>query len=166
MILFSCCIDLSIPGQVPTTVNGVAKDFLDAVNKPNGKILNGLDLPMWMDFPHAEQKSFATDVIAWNYACGQANCSRTTPYPTEHVRWGLAGTANAATFLHIDSDGFATDIQVMCGKKVWGIYRESPEHPLSSTDIFVDAQKFELASIPKGAPFGLEAIVLRPGDRL
>ena len=128
--------------------------------------MNSLDLPMWKSCHHEERSAYATDVVAWDYARGHANCPRTTPYPTEHVRWGLAGAANTVTYLHIDSDGFCTDVQVMCGKKVWAIYRESSEVPLSSINTFIDPVNFKLDEIPEKSSFGLEAIVLRPGDRL
>ena len=81
------------------------------------------------------------------------------------MRWGLAGTANTVTFLHIDSDGFSTFVQVICGKKIWGIYCEAPDLPLFSINTFLD-KKFRLDDIVEGAPYGFEALVLRPGDLL
>jgi len=82
-----------------------------------------------------------------------------------HMCWGLAGTANSVTFIHIDSDGYATTVRVVTGKKVWGILTETPRHRLASTDIFLD-DDFLLNEITPGSTFGLEAIVLRPGDML
>lgn len=87
------------------------------------------------------------------------------PYPTAHMRWGLAGTANTITFLHIDSDGYSTFVRAITGKKVWGILREDPKLPLSSIDFFLD-ENFLLDEILDNSTFGLEAIVLRPGDIL
>jgi hypothetical protein len=81
------------------------------------------------------------------------------------MRWGLAGTANSISFLHIDSDGFSTFVQVITGKKVWGILREDPNIPLSSINLFLD-KNFLLDEILDESRFGLEAIVLRPGDIL
>jgi hypothetical protein len=77
------------------------------------------------------------------------------------MRWGLAGTANAVTFIHIDSDGYATFVRVMTGKKVWGIL---PNHQISSIHAFLD--NFLLDEIASDSMLGLEAIVLRPGDTL
>jgi hypothetical protein len=68
--------------------------------------------------------------------------------------------------LHIDSDGFATFGQVMCGKKLWAVYRPSPSLPLSDINAFLHSENFQLESIPAKAQFGLEAVVLRPGDSL
>jgi hypothetical protein len=79
--------------------------------------------------------------------------------------WGLAGTANSISFLHIDSDGFSTFVRVITGKKVWGILREDPNIPLSSINLFLD-KNFLLDEILDESRFGLEAIVLRPGDIL
>ena len=140
-------------------------DILANARDPNGKILNGLEFPMWADTPK-ERSVYAVDVVSWDYMRGKPYCGDlTTPYPTSHMRWGLAGTANTVTFLHIDSDGFSTFVQVICGKKVWGIYREAPDLPLSSINTFLD-KKFRLDDIVKGASYGFEALVLRPGDLL
>ena len=110
---------------------------------------------------------YATDMVAWDYVCGKQCCGTvTTPYPTEHVRWDLAATAHTFTSLHIDSDGFSTFMQVMCGKKVWIVYRPSPGLPLWSTNLFTNGEWFQLDKIPKNAQYGLEAMVLRPGDQL
>ena len=76
--------------------------------KIHGKILNGLDFPMWKD-SQWDHCSYATDMVAWDYVHGKQCCGTvTTPYLTEHVRWGLAATAHTFTSLHIDSDGFST----------------------------------------------------------
>ncbi len=75
-------------------------------------------------------------------------------------------TAHTFMSLHIDSDGFSTFVQVMCGKKVWIVYHPSPGLPLWSTNLFTNGEWFQLDKIPKNAQYGLEAMVLRPGDQL
>lgn len=143
-------------------------DLLENARDPNGKILNAIDLPA--SFPVVDSilhpLSFATDVVAWDYVRGKPYCgSFTNFYPVAHMRWGLAGNANSISFLHIDSDGFSTVVQVISGKKVWGIYREDRREPLSSTEVFINPQ-FSLNDLSDESTFGLEAIVLRPGDTL
>src|SRR5882672_2709317 len=83
-----------------------------------------------------------------------------------HMWWGLAATAHTFTQLHIDSDGFSTFMQVMCRKKVWIVYYPSPNHPLSSTNVFTNSDFFQLDEITENVLFGLKAIVLKPGDQL
>ena len=147
------------------TVSGLVSDILENSQKPDGKILNGLEFPMWNVNP-MEQSAFAVDVSAWDYMRGKPNCGNAVmSYPTEHMRWGLAGTANTMTFMHVDSDGFNSFVKVVYGKKVWMLYRERPELPRSSTNVFLD-QRFSLDEINPNAAFDLEAIVLRPGDIL
>lgn len=151
--------------SAPSTVSGLVSDLLDNAHDPNGKILNGLDFPMWDDSPK-QRSAYATDVVAWDYLRGKPYCGNyTTSYPTGHMRWGLAGTANTVTFLHIDSDGFSTFVRILCGKKIWGIYCPSPDLPLSSINVFLD-DEFLLDEIHDKGTYGLEAIVLRPGDLL
>ena len=53
-------------------------------------------------------------MVAWDFLLGNPyGGDANTPYPTRHVRWGLAGTAHSVSTLHVDSDGFATYVQVM-----------------------------------------------------
>jgi hypothetical protein len=159
------CIDHTIQKGVPVTVMGHMEDLL-ANATSDGKIINGLDFPMWKD-PQWDWCSYATDMVAWNYLQGNSHCgTATTPYLTGHVQWDLAGTAHAVTVLHIDSDGFATFIEVMCGKKLWAVYHPSSTLPLSSTNVFMYSDVFQLDQIPRNAPFDLEGVVLRPGDLL
>ena len=106
--------DYSVPAVIgndnttPETVKGFVRNILENSNDPDGKILNGLEFPQWGDNPR-DRSAYATDVVAWNYIRGKPYCgSLTTPYPTEHVRWGLVATSNAVRFLHTDSDGFST----------------------------------------------------------
>jgi hypothetical protein len=130
------------------------------------KIINGLDFPMWKDLQW-DRSSYATDMVAWDFLLGDPYCgAANTPYPTGHVRWGLAGTAHAVSTLHIDSDGFATFVQVMCGQKVWAVYRPDPTLPLDSINAFILADYFQLDRMPINVKSGLEAVVLRPGDML
>jgi len=152
-------------GSIPDTVTGLAKDLLENAT-PQGKIVNGLDFPMWKD-TQWDRRAYATDMVAWDHLLGSPHCGTiTTPYPTGHMRWGLAGTAHTVSMFHIDSDGFATFGQVMCGKKLWAVYRPSPSLPLSDINAFLHSENFQLESIPAKAQFGLEAVVLRPGDSL
>ena len=174
MLLSSCAevlLDYTSPtkgeGQnsIPATVSGLVRDILENARNPDGKILNGLEFPAWDGFIK-ERRAYSTDVVAWDYLRGKPYCGDfTTPYPTAHMHWGLAGTADAVTFLHNDSDGFSTFVGPVCGKKIWGIYREHPELPLSSPDVFLD-DNFLLDEVLDSSKFGLEAIVLRPGDLL
>lgn len=154
-----------VNGATPLTVTGHMKDLLENATS-DGKILNGLDFPMWKD-TQWDRSSCATDLVAWDYLHGTPYCGTgTMPYPTGHMRWGLAGTAHAVSMLHVDSDGFATFLQVKTGKKLWAIYRPSPNLPLSSPNVFTLPDFFQLDRIPEKAQFGLEAVVLRPGDSL
>ncbi len=150
--------------SVPVTLTGKAKDLLDHVTL-GGKILNGLDFPMWKD-PQWHRSPYATDMVAWDFLLGKPyGGDADTAYPTGHVRWGLAGTAHAVTVLHVDSDGFATYVQVMNRKKLWALYHQSPDRPLSNINTFLHSD-FQLDRIPSKAKSGLEAVVLRPGDML
>jgi hypothetical protein len=145
---------------VPAVVSGFVHDIL---NNEVGKILNGVDFPMW-NAPIV-QNSYATDIAAWDFTLGKHNTTHDTAYPTKDMRWGLAGTSDTLTFMHIDSDGFNTFLYVACGMKLLGIYHERPNVPLSSTNVYVD-KSFKLDWIEPNASYDLEAVVLRQGDFL
>lgn len=112
-----------------------------------------------------EPNAYASDIAAWAYTHGRQGCCRNAPYPTEHMRWGLAGTADTMTFMHIDSDGFNTFLTVTCGLKVWGVYSPRSELPLSSINIFLH-NHFRLDGVVDSALYDLEAVVLKPGNLL
>jgi hypothetical protein len=172
-LFYICCvtdklIDHSVrtsEGLVPATVNGHGKDLLKH-GTSGGKILNGLDFPMWKD-SEWDRSRYATDMVAWDVLLGQPHCANpNTPYPTPHVRWGLFGTAHAVSTPHVDSDGFATFLRVLCGKKLWSMYCPSPGLPLSNINVFLRSDAFELDRMPAKAKYRLEGVVLRPGDLL
>lgn len=150
---------------MPVTVNGLMTHLLENATS-QGKILNGLDFPMWKD-AQWDRRAYASDLVAWDNLVGSPHSgSITTSYPTGDMRWGLAGTAHTVSMLHIDSDGFSTFGQVMCGKKLWAVIRPSPTFSISDINAFVNPDTFQLDRIPPKAQFGLEAMVLRPGDLL
>ncbi len=175
---FICCstfnepsihlLDYSTPPQRnhfsrPETINGLVDDILKNAQDPDGKILNGLEFPFWNG--DISTPSYASDIAAWGYVRGQHNHVLNGTYPIGHMRWGLAGTANTVTFVHIDSDGFATFLRVVCGLKIWGIYREHKDQPLSSTKVFMNPS-FRLDEVLDTAAYDFEIIALRPGDLL
>jgi len=112
-----------------------------------------------------EPNAYAVDLVAWDFTRGKHGCASEFPYPTEHTRWGLAGTANTMTFVHIDSDGFNTFLKIVCGMKVWGVYKEKLPATLSSTNAFLHPS-FHLNAVDETTRFDLEAVVLKPGNLL
>lgn len=50
---------------MPTTVTGIVSDILENAT-PDGKILNGLEFPLWKD-SQWDRCSYATDLVAWDY---------------------------------------------------------------------------------------------------
>lgn len=148
----------------PSTVAGTTRDILDnAVLGRNGRILNGLEFPRWD--AHVVRTPFSSQLVAWHHTRNHHNAPLNLPYPTGDMHWGLAGTADTVTFLHIDSDGLGTDIQVMCGMKVWGLLRAREDAPLRSMSFFTSTD-FSLDTVSADAHYDFEAIVLKPGDRL
>jgi hypothetical protein len=141
---------------------GSVAELLESV-KSGKKILNGLEFPM-LDAP-LEHTSYTSDLAAWRATSGVHTCPLKSEYPKGDMRWGLAGSANTFTFMHIDSDGYNTFVKVLCGKKLWAFYREGPSSSISKIDVFTNPD-FCLDDVLPQSEYGIEAIVLNPGDLL
>lgn len=129
----------------------------------HSKILNALDLPCPQG--SREPHPHTTELIAWHLTAGHHGVDHAAPYMTEHMRWYLVGHQHCLTGIHIDSDGLATEVEPLDGGKIWGFIRERPSNPLSSIDFFLRPD-FTLETVLDSADYDIEAIVLRPGDRL
>jgi hypothetical protein len=92
------------------------------------------------------------------------------------MRWGLAATAGARHWLHIDSDGLGTYIDVHCGGK-WFILFCPPDGQTKDAfgriDLFtnkfdLDAEhgQWNLRIDGQELPWVAEAVYLTPGTRL
>jgi hypothetical protein len=148
--------------SLPRNVVGSVAELLESV-KSGKKILNGMEFPM-LDAP-LEHTPYTTDLAAWRATVGVHTCPLKSEYPKGSMRWGLAGSANSLTFMHIDSDGYNTFVKVLCGKKLWAFYREGPSQRLSTIDVFTNPE-FCLDEVLPESDYGIEAIVLNPGDLL
>lgn len=151
--------------HIPATIDGTLQEVLDEVRKGDtGRILNALDLPL----PHENTAPtrYSSDRFAWHYTRGRPGFPSNETFPAPDTCWGLGGSPNAITFLHIDSNGFNSRALVFYGGKLWIFYRETDANPLSSRHVFLD-KGFRLDRfIGKIAEYGLEAIYLTKGDFL
>ncbi|EDR05515.1 uncharacterized protein LACBIDRAFT_329480 [Laccaria bicolor S238N-H82] len=130
---------------VPSVVSGYVNDLLENASS-TGKILNGLDLPMWSSYHPSN--NYETDAVAWNVTRGTHRIPLHGPFPTQDREWGIAGLKHVLTFLHIDCDG-PQDLK-----------------KLSSIDFYMDEDGFSLSGKPKDIKYDFEAVVLWPGDEL
>ncbi|KAF9521617.1 hypothetical protein CPB83DRAFT_841121 [Crepidotus variabilis] len=162
--------DYSIPPpkshcSVPVTVSGTVQHLLESARSGNqGKILNGPEFERWQ--PKHAPNSVASDLVGWYHTRGaQSDAMLTSAYPEGDMYWGLAGTKDTLTFMHIDSDGVSTGVQVKCGSKVWGVYKEHEGQPLSSSATLLDPD-FLLDEVLARSNYDIEAVVLQPTDML
>ena len=82
--------------------------------------------------------------------------------PVSDIHWGLAATAGAATFWHIDSDGLATTVDVRTGSKLWVAASDKAEKFTTLGTLL--STGFDLDEPPRD--FETEAILLTPRTRL
>ncbi|KAF9473195.1 hypothetical protein BDN70DRAFT_937616 [Pholiota conissans] len=143
-------------------VSGHVRDIWDN-RLPSKKILNALDLPLYDG--NTEATEITSELHAWDVTRGHHCIDPTSSYPTEHMRWALAGHENAITFLHIDCEGLSTDITVADGGKAWGFLRERHGNPLSSINFFLK-DGFRLDQVLPSSDYDFELVVLRPRDKL
>ena len=160
-------VDFSVinPGTdcVPSVVSGHVNDLLENASS-TGKILNGLDLPMWSVY--RPLNVYETDAVAWDFTRGTHRIPLNAPFPTQDREWGIAGLKHVLTFLHIDCDGFSTRYGPKVGRKLWVFLRPRHSKKLSSINFYMDEDGFSLCGKPKVIEYNFEAVVLRPGDEL
>ncbi|KAK2464090.1 hypothetical protein APHAL10511_003892 [Amanita phalloides] len=83
--------------------------------------------------------------------------------PNYDIRWGLAATAGAISYWHVDANGFGTYIDVQTGKKWWVIAREKRgEQSFASKNQYSTFDPQEINS----NLWEVHAVMLSPGDRL
>jgi hypothetical protein len=141
-------------------------------NGRGGKILNALQFPMPEEGLGANP--FSTDSVAWCGTKGWRDCNDLELPPTADIRWGLAATAGALHWWHIDSDGFGTYIDVKTGMKWWIVARPKQATlqrlchedyaQFARTDLF-STSDFQLED-PCTSVWDVEAVLLTPGSRL
>ncbi|KDR65298.1 hypothetical protein GALMADRAFT_82023, partial [Galerina marginata CBS 339.88] len=148
---------------VPSVVTGYVNDLLENASS-TGKILNGLDFPMWTS--NRQLNDYETDTVAWDSTRGTHRFNLNTPFPIEDCEWGIAGLMHSLTFPHIDCDGFGTRYGPKVGRKLWAFLRPRDSKSLSSINFFIDQKGFSLTGKPEEKMYDFEAVVLRPGDEL
>jgi hypothetical protein len=142
---------------------GTLEDLLKSAGKKDGAIINALSFPL----PLREicKSAYRSDVEAWHITEGLPYCDQEARYPTSDVKWGLAATAGARHWIHIDCDGLATEIDVVTGSKVWYLF--TPEEGMTDSAFAKIDQffgEFDVTNPPPG--WRAEAVLLRPGTRL
>ena len=137
-----------------------AKDMINASSQEGRRILNALSLPL-TEPKRPFEKTLASDAAAWS-RLAYLNAVK-FPYPTMEVQWGIAGTSGAFSQWHVDACGFGSVVDVETGYKLWIVARPRHCH-LGDINVYFDKQFNVMA--PNNGQFVLEAVLLRPGDRL
>lgn len=142
--------------------NGTLLDVKEAHDK-QGKILNVLDLPIAI--ASSSPKGLSSDRAAFQRTLQAPMCKKRVEYPVVEMVWGLAATAGAVSYFHIDANGFATWIDVKTGSKYWILAKPKPKKPLdfAATSLFTCHYDQEAVNEDK---WDLEAVLLLPGSRL
>jgi hypothetical protein len=142
---------------------GTLEDILDTARDPNGAIINGLSFPLPLSA--IQKDKFSSEIEAWRLTEGLPFCNNKALYPNSEMRWGLASTAGARHWVHVDCNGLATFVDLLCGGKWWIIFRphlDGEPDASSHVDLFLD--DFDPAVVVK--TWDAEAVLLTPGTRL
>ena len=149
--------------------------MLEASKSSKARILNALSFPLPLS--GITPSTMSSEIEAWRATEGRLFCSRTLAFPVGDIRWGLAATAGARHWIHIDSDGFGTFIDVKCGGKWWILFGPSvggTKKDFAEIDTFLDnfdtnaeiGGRFDLKVEKNNTFWVAEAIYLSPGTRL
>jgi hypothetical protein len=103
-------------------------------------------------------------VEAWRLTEGLKYCNNNAVYPTAEMRWGMASTAGARDWIHIDSDGLGTYVDVQCGGKWVLIFTPSDMYDVTSFADIKQFMKFNPSALDDR--WMVEAVYLKAGSRL
>ena len=112
-----------------------------------------------------DQTAYSSDAEAWRVTEGLPFCEEDAVYPTGKMRWGLAATAGARSWIRIACNGLCTVIEPLCGRKLWLLYSPAEEY---DDGIFGDIDQFfnEFNVTTQPDYWSVEAVYLQPGTRL
>jgi len=159
--------DQSIPIDEDHSVQlctGTLDHVLASARDEGGAILNALSFPLPLSA--INQTAYSSDVEAWRVTEGMPYCGdEDAPYPTADMRWGLAATAGARSWIHIDCDGLSTVVDPLCGGRLWLLYSPHDEY---EDNIFGDIDQFFHEFDVTNPPhyWRVEAVYLQAGTRL
>jgi hypothetical protein len=119
--------------------NGTLRQLVEASRSQSSPILNALSFPLGLS--GAQPSSFSSEIEAWRLTKGLKFCPPELQFPVGELRWGLAATEGGRHWMHVDSDGLGTFIDVKTGLKMWIVFSppsaHSP-HRFASIDTFLD----------------------------
>ena len=104
----------------------------------------------------------STDTVAWLQTIDKPLC-KFIQKPITEIRWGLAATAGAISYWHMDTNGFATYIDVQVGKKLWVVAHPKQDGPSFGSRDFYCA--FDCEKVNEDL-WDVYAVLLKPGQRL
>jgi hypothetical protein len=148
---------------------GTLRQLLEAAHSEDGPILNALSFPFSLDgVVHSplsrELEALSSEIEAWRLTEGIEFCNDKATFPTGDMRWGLCGTSGARHWIHIDSDGLGTFVDMRCGGNWWIIFTppDGDKYALASIDQFLG--NFDITRVPD--QWVVEAVYLTPSTRL
>ena len=168
-MLTSVTIDLSTPKLEDEDWNtlrrGSFNDLLNSDSDDNGKILNALSISLTQ--PPLLEGGLDTNGRALQLARTDPLMLTVKENPTEGMAWALAATKGAYSRWHIDTDGFATHLDVTTGSKLWIVARPVDGDAYGSVTFSVDELDPHYV-IPSDDhdKYIVEAVLLRQGDLL
>ena len=131
--------------------------------KKGGAIINALSFPLPLS--EIRKSTFSSDVEAWLVTDGLPYCDQEAFYPTADMRWGLAATKGARHWIHVDSDGLGTNVDLLCGGRFWLLFTPNETFDLTNFgDIDHFFFDFDVTRPPDH--WTVEAVYLQPGTRL
>ncbi|KAJ3575542.1 hypothetical protein NP233_g1025 [Leucocoprinus birnbaumii] len=138
-----------------------------ALKEDTGKILHCLSIPNY-DFPLRNgPNALSCDHIAWGATTNVSFLGSDPTYPHSVMEWYLAGLNGSYSDFHVDTNGFATRISVLTGKKLWIIAepKEEEEEPVerASWPAWLEFWRQESLDLSR---FRLYPIVMTPGTTL
>jgi hypothetical protein len=167
IVSYSSCADQSVPivdeNFAAQMCIGTLEHILEMARDPNGTIINGLSFPLPLSA--IKRDKLSGDIEAWRLTEGLPFCNEKASYPTADMRWGLASTAGARHWTHVDSDGLATYVQLLTGTKLWILMKPDLDNEVDAA-AHVDLYLNDYDPAVAVRTWDAEAVLLTPNTRL
>ncbi len=152
---------------------GTLRQLLEASHSESSVILNALSFPLPLS--GLSPSAMSSEIEAWRLTERMKFCPVEVRFLVCEMRWGLASICGARSWLHLDSDGLGTYIDVQCGGR-WWITLNSTKDTFGSIEYFLNG--FDTNGIDQGRwdsnsmeldenrDWTAEAVFLSKGTRL
>ncbi|KAK0479777.1 hypothetical protein IW261DRAFT_1564436 [Armillaria novae-zelandiae] len=145
-------------------VNMSLRELFEEGLEQEGRVLNALALPYLSSFyPYDCSSILSSHCRAFEHTSDMPADIFDTTYPVSATSFWLVATKGAISYMHCDCHGVGTVVEVLCGRKLWYIFRRRGS---SADDSMIEEYMGDWAPgfIPSPDEWEAEVVLLEPGS--